>query len=109
MNKVYENKYKESSKNPIIKDDLITNVLIITIVDHYFYFIKNFDKKENLELLKEFKNEENSEVSLKKYLLDLALNDFKNLITDTSDVNFFNKIKQILDRYLKNNDNRTLL
>ena len=39
----------------MINDDLITNVLIITIVNHYFEFIKIIDKKENSELLKSFK------------------------------------------------------
>ena len=90
----------------MINDDLITNIIIITIVDYYIHYIENIKKSDYYDQLDKINNDD---ISIKKYLIDLALKEFNDLISHTSPLNFYNKIKLNLDRHLKNNDNKTLL
>ncbi len=78
-------------QNPTISDDLITNILIISIT------VDLIKKKKNYT----YHNE--------KEIIDMALRESKYFIEKTSEENFCQRINNLIDRYLKEINNEKLL
>lgn len=78
-------------QNPSISDDLITNIIIIKIVTD------SIKKKKNYTHLNE------------KEIIDNAIKKSKKLIKKTGEKNFCQRIDTLIDRYMKEIENKKLL